>query len=555
MEKTTSIESNNDGEKETIDGFEELMKKTLASLNIKANTDVFKNIMNKLKEFNKKDQYKIITNLEEEINNLQKADKEIAKLMEEGGPLYFYKESIQDNWDSTMEQLGELQGLILLDKVSGDATAAINGLLEAFSGKMSAVNKILGKKLTSTDKKRKKKETDKEKGKENEEDNTNDPEIETINEELKKKMEENKAIKTLLRENPNTDEEIEAYIDRANELLHTQQVGGSAKNKVDNFKETKKELEEKLKENTELINELTCKINNKTMINNKKCKTKNKPSTNCDISGLLNKVNGACATEEKAAIDDKCIKTNSELLKIVDAECNSTSSQPTTQSVPLSNAPSQDCNTTDLTNKANDACATEEKAAIDDKCIKANSELLHKINEACVVEKIKVADKVCVDSNTELLRNISGTCKPATSSNETCNTSSLINTVTEACAIEKKAAIENKCIMTNSELLMTNAVCTTTPLVTQPTTSVPLSAHSQDCNTTDLTNNTNNACIGEKITALDNKCIKTNSELLSVVNAACTPTQSTPSAASATINKYLKYKIKYLNIKKRSWLI
>jgi hypothetical protein len=125
--------------------------------------------------------------------------------------------------------------------------------------------------------------------------------------------------------------------------------------------------------------------------------------------------------------------------------------------------------------------------------------------------------------------------------------------------------------MTNSELLMTNAVCTTTPssaelsatpLVTQPTTSVPLSAPSQDCNTSDLTNNTNNACIGEKITALDkecnktnsrllqktneacaieekatieNNCITTNSELLRVVNAACTPTPSTPSAApSAT---------------------
>jgi hypothetical protein len=570
-------DDNTDGKKEeektdAIEGFEKLMEKTLTSLNIKAETEVFTSIMNKLKEFNKKDQYKIIDNLQDEISQLQTADKKIAELMEEGGPLHFYKDEIQDKWNSTMEQLGELQGLILLDKVSGDATEAINGLLEAFSGKMSAVNKILGKKLTNTDKKKKKE------NKENKEDNANDldQEIKTINEELKTKKEENNAISQLLTEEPITDEAKAKYIDRANKLLNTKQVGGSIESKVYNFEETKEKLKEKFKKNTELINELTCKKNNKTMIKtNKKCETKNKTSTNCDISGLLDKTNEACATEEKAAIENKCIMANSELLRVVNTACNPTSSTPpsTQPSTPPLNARSQDCNTTDLTNKANDACATEEKAEIDDKCTKANSELLHKTNETCVVEKKIALDNECTANIKGLLGNISKSCKssaaisPSTEcdisgllnkTNDACSTeekaeidkectkanSELLHKTNETCATEERTAIDDKCIKNNSELLRgVNAACNTTSSAAQPTavpsaaTSVPSSAHSQDCNTTDLTNNTNNACIAEKITVLDKECNKTNSGLLQKTNEACSTEERTATSNAELLEK------------------
>jgi hypothetical protein len=120
--------------------------------------------MGKMKEFDNVDKFKLVDFIGDEngpYKLLKEADEHIKGLMDNPrgtpsnsdnhykGVLFKYKNSIQTEWNATIEQLGELQALVLIERIT-NCDDAIKGLLEAFTAKMTAVNTILKSRLGST---------------------------------------------------------------------------------------------------------------------------------------------------------------------------------------------------------------------------------------------------------------------------------------------------------------------------------------------------------------------------------------------------------------------
>ena len=148
-----------------IEDYEKKISKVLESLDIKntgATQASYQRIIDKLKGFNDNDKFKLVDFIDNNnegspFKELQNADKIIKELMENSndtptksnnykGILFKYKDSIKSEWDATIEQLGELQALVLIERIT-NCDDAIKALLEAFTAKMTAVNVILKSRL------------------------------------------------------------------------------------------------------------------------------------------------------------------------------------------------------------------------------------------------------------------------------------------------------------------------------------------------------------------------------------------------------------------------
>ena len=108
-----------------------------------------------MKKFDEKSKYKIIsdTKLKDNINQLLIADNKLHDLVNNGGILNsFYTKNGENKqkWDSAMEQVARLQGLIILRKISyNDCDGLIKTLLGAFNNKLAVVNNLLASDLES----------------------------------------------------------------------------------------------------------------------------------------------------------------------------------------------------------------------------------------------------------------------------------------------------------------------------------------------------------------------------------------------------------------------
>ena len=276
-----------------IESYEDKIGQILDSLDIKG--DVANKILTQLKVFNNSSKYQIITSIEEYLDELLDADKKIAQLIKPGGALYSFESSIKDQWDKTMAQLGQLQGILLLERVSSaNYTDAINGLLEAFTGKMTIVNKILSSKL----------EGKKDKKKEQKEETTT---TEYYGKQIKANDKVIEEIKELLNKKPsgveaNNPDRLNAYKVELEQYLakNNKQFGGSAETtsniQIGNLEIEIGNLEKKLKE-----------VMSKKIIENSNYKDNICANNN---KGLLDKSNQHCK-------DDTCEASHKTLLTSV----------------------------------------------------------------------------------------------------------------------------------------------------------------------------------------------------------------------------------------------
>jgi hypothetical protein len=108
-----------------------------------------------LNKYNDNNKYLFLNNeeLKRSFGNLLEADNRLNKLMVEGGVLYQYREKIGSLWGETINQLGKLQALAILQKINeSDCSPVVDALLQALNQKIGIVNNLIESNLQETPK-------------------------------------------------------------------------------------------------------------------------------------------------------------------------------------------------------------------------------------------------------------------------------------------------------------------------------------------------------------------------------------------------------------------
>jgi len=98
------------------------------------------------RRFNDADIFRIISNVDRHVAQLEDADRRLADLIGRNGVLNQYADRIQANWDAMNEQLAQLQILSLIQRVE-NCDGVINQLLDVLNNKIRSVNQILEQNL------------------------------------------------------------------------------------------------------------------------------------------------------------------------------------------------------------------------------------------------------------------------------------------------------------------------------------------------------------------------------------------------------------------------
>jgi hypothetical protein len=108
-----------------------------------------------LNKYNDNNKYLFLNNeeLKRSFGNLLEADNRLNQLMVEGGVLYQYREKIGSLWGETINQLGKLQALAILQKINeSDCSPVVDALLKALNQKIGIVNNLIESNLQETPK-------------------------------------------------------------------------------------------------------------------------------------------------------------------------------------------------------------------------------------------------------------------------------------------------------------------------------------------------------------------------------------------------------------------
>ncbi len=108
-----------------------------------------------LNKYNDNNKYLFLNNdeLKRSFGNLLEADNRLNQLMVEGGVLYQYRENIGSLWGETINQLGKLQALAILQKINeSDCSPVVDALLQALNQKIGIVNNLIESNLQETPK-------------------------------------------------------------------------------------------------------------------------------------------------------------------------------------------------------------------------------------------------------------------------------------------------------------------------------------------------------------------------------------------------------------------
>ena len=100
-------------------------------------------LIESFKKYDDAAKYKLITTVKGDLDKLLQADEKLVLFFKD-------KKSLRNEWRDVRDELGRLQGLILLRKTSADCEDLIKNILGAFKNKLAVINDILTKDLNQT---------------------------------------------------------------------------------------------------------------------------------------------------------------------------------------------------------------------------------------------------------------------------------------------------------------------------------------------------------------------------------------------------------------------